>query len=146
VKFTTLRDSVDQSIAAPRFRMILVSIFASLALLLAVGGMYALMSYGTSQRTTEFGLGVALGARALDVVRPVVSGAGRLVSLGLALGLFLAFATSRVITSMLFGITPLDTAAYTGVLLFSVPLILLAAVVPALRAARVDPMVALREP
>ena len=146
VRFTTLKDSVDKSIAAPRFRMVLASVFAGLALLLAVGGMYALMSYGTSQRTTEFGLRMALGAQARDVVGHVVAGAARLVALGLALGLLLAFATSRVISAMLFGIRPLDTAAYLGVVLLSVPLIFLAAVVPALRAARVDPTVALREP
>jgi ABC-type antimicrobial peptide transport system permease subunit len=146
VRFTTLRDSVDRSIAAPRFRMVLVSAFAGLALLLAVGGMYALVSYGTSQRTAEFGLRLALGAQAGTVVRLVVTGAARLVVVGLVLGLLLASATSRVITAMLFGIRPLDTPAYVGVLVVCVPLILLAAVVPALRAARVDPMVALREP
>jgi ABC-type antimicrobial peptide transport system permease subunit len=146
VKFTTLRASVDQSIAAPRFRMVLVSAFAGLALLLAVAGMYAVVSYGTSQRTPEFGLRLALGASTGDVVHLVVAGAAGLVALGLVLGLVLAAATSRVITAMLFGIQPLDARAYAGVLLLSVPMIILAAIVPALRAARVDPMVALREP
>jgi ABC-type antimicrobial peptide transport system permease subunit len=146
VTFTTLRESVDQSIATPRFRMVLVSAFAGLALLLAVGGMYALTSYATSQRTTEFGLRLALGAHGRDVVRLVVAGAARLVAVGLALGLLLAFATGRVITAMLFGIRPLDGATYACVLVLSVPLVLLAAAVPALRASRVDPMVALREP
>jgi predicted permease len=146
VKFTTLRGSVDDSIAAPRFRMVLVSAFAGLALLLAVAGMYAVMSYGTTQRTSEFGLRLALGAKAGDVVRLVVAGAARLVALGLALGLVMAVATGRVITAMLYGVRPLDAAAYAGVLLLSVPMIVLAAIVPALRAARVDPMIALREP
>jgi len=146
VKFTTLQASVDESIAAPRFRMVLVSAFAGLALLLAVAGMYAVMSYGTSQRTPEFGLRLALGARAGDVVRLVVAGAARLVVVGLALGLVLAGATSRVIAAMLFGIPPMDPLAYGGVLLLSVPLVVLAAIVPAMRASRVDPMIALREP
>jgi predicted permease len=146
VRFTTLQASVDASIATPRFRTWLVSAFASLALLLAVAGMYAVMSYGTSQRTSEFGLRVALGAKAGDVVRLVLTGAARLVALGLALGLLLAAATSRVIAAMLFGIRPLDAPAYAGVLLVSLPIIILAAVVPAVRAARVDPMLALREP
>jgi predicted permease len=145
VKFTTLQASVDQSIAAPRFRMVLVSAFASLALLLAVAGMYAVMSYSTSQRTSEFGLRLALGANAGDVARLVVAGSARLIATGLALGLVLAGATSRVITAMLFGIRPLDPPAYAGVLLLSVPMIILAAIVPAMRAARVDPMTALRE-
>jgi putative ABC transport system permease protein len=146
VKFTTLQASVDRSIAAPRFRMVLVSAFAGLALLLAVGGMYAVMSYGTSQRTAEFGLRLALGAEAPDVVRLVVGGAARLIAVGLALGLLMAAAASRVITAMLFGIQPVDIPAYAGVLLVSVPMIFLAAMVPAIRAARVDPMIALREP
>jgi ABC-type antimicrobial peptide transport system permease subunit len=145
LKFTTLQASLDQSIAAPRFRMVLVSTFGSLALLLAVAGMYAVMSYGTSQRTSEFGLRMALGAKAGDVVRLVVAGAARLIAVGLVLGLVLAAATSRVIAAMLFGIQPMDALAYAGVLLLSVPMIVLAAIVPAMRAARVDPMIALRE-
>lgn len=146
MKFTTLRASVDGSIAAPRFRMVLVSAFATLALLLAVAGMYAVMSYRTSQRTSEFGLRMALGARAGEMVRLVLGGAARLTVAGLVAGLVLAAATSRVIATMLFGVQPLDTRAYAGVLLLSVPMILLAALVPATRAARVDPTVALREP
>jgi len=146
MKFTTLETSVSDSIAAPRFRMALVSTFATLALLLAVAGMYAVMSYVTSQRTSEFGLRVALGAQAGDVVRLVLGGAVRLVAVGVALGLVLALATSRIVSTMLFGITPMDTQAYAGVLLVALPLVTLAALVPALRAARVDPMVALREP
>jgi predicted permease len=146
LRFTTLRASVDQSVAAPRFRMVLVSTFATLALLLAVAGMYAVMSYGTSQRMSEFGLRLALGARASDVVRLVVVGAARLIAVGLALGLAMAAATSRVVAAMLFGIQPMDTPSYAGVLLLSVPMIILAAMVPAIRAARVDPAIALREP
>jgi ABC-type antimicrobial peptide transport system permease subunit len=146
LKFTTLETSVGDSIAAPRFRMVLVSTFATLALMLAVAGMYAVMSYDTSQRTSEFGLRVALGAQAGDVIRLVLGGAARLVAIGVALGLVLALATSRIITTMLFGITPMDTQAYAGVLLVALPLVTLAALVPALRAARVDPMTALREP
>jgi ABC-type antimicrobial peptide transport system permease subunit len=145
-KFTTLRASVDESIAAPRFRMVLVSAFATLALLLAVAGMYAVMSYRTSQRTSEFGLRMALGARTGEMVRLVLQGAAQMAVIGLAAGLALAAATGRVIATMLFGVQPLDAGAYAGVLLLSVPMILLAAMVPAIRAARVDPMVALREP
>jgi ABC-type antimicrobial peptide transport system permease subunit len=126
--------------------MTLVSTFATLALMLAVAGIFAVMSYVTAQRTSEFGLRVALGAKAGDVVRLVLRGAARLVAVGVALGLALALATSRIITSMLFGITPMDTQAYAGALLVALPLALLAAIVPAIRAARVDPLIALREP
>ena len=145
-KFTTMEASVSDSISAPRFRMALVSTFATLALLLAVAGMYAVMSYVTTQRTSEFGLRVALGARAGDVVGLVLRGAARLVAVGVALGLLLALATSRVVTAMLFGIEPMDTRAYAGVLVLALPFVFLAAILPALRAARVDPMIALREP
>jgi len=146
MKFTTMEASVNDSIAAPRFRMTLVTSFATLALMLAVAGMYAVMSYVTSQRTAEFGLRVALGAEAGDVVRLVLRGAARLVAIGVALGLAMALATSRVMTAMLFGIKPIDAQTYAGVLLVAIPLVILAAVVPAIRAARVDPMIALREP
>lgn len=146
MKFTTLETSVNDSIAAPRFRMALVSTFATLALMLAVAGMYAVMSYVTSQRTSEFGLRVALGAKAGDVVRLMLRGAARLVAIGIALGLVMALATGRIIAAMLFGIEPMDTQAYAGVLLLALPLVFLAAIAPAIRAARVDPMIALREP
>jgi ABC-type antimicrobial peptide transport system permease subunit len=137
--------SVTDSIAAPRFRMVLVAAFASLALLLAVAGMYGVMSYVTAQRTSEFGLRLALGAEGADVVRLVLAGAAPLVAIGVALGLALALATSRIMAAMLFGITTADVPTYAGVLLTTVPLVILAAVIPARRAARLDPTIALRE-
>jgi putative ABC transport system permease protein len=79
-------------------------------------------------------------------VRLVLRGAARLMAVGVALGLVMALATGRIITSMLFGIAPTDAQAYVGVLLVALPLVILAAIVPAIRAARVDPMIALREP
>jgi predicted permease len=146
LRFTTLDASVDGSIAGHRFRAGLVSAFAVFAVLLAVTGMYAVMSYLTSLRTSEFGLRMALGARAPDVVRLVLRAAGGLVAVGVAAGMATALATSRVMSSLLFGIRPVDAPAYAGVLLVAVPLVLLGAAVPALRAARVDPMSALRDP
>src|SRR5262249_15122068 len=89
-KFTTMEASVDDSIAAPRFRMTLVGTFAALALVLAVAGMYAVMSYVIAQRRSEFGLRIALGARMGDVVGLVLRGAGRLAAIGAAIGLVLA--------------------------------------------------------
>ena len=145
-RFTTLEASVDDSIATPRFRMALVSSFATLALMLAIAGMYAVMSYVMSQRTAELGLRMALGASAFDVARLVLGGAARLMAIGVGLGLLLALGTSRVVATMLFGIQPTDAPTYAAVLLVAVPLVILAAAVPAVRAARVDPMIALREP
>jgi ABC-type antimicrobial peptide transport system permease subunit len=126
--------------------MALVSSFATLALMLAVAGMYAVMSYDTSRRTSEFGLRMALGAKAFDVVGLVLRGALRLLAIGAALGLVLTLATSRIMTAMLFGVEPMDARTYAVVLLVAIPLVVLAAIVPAMRAARVDPMIALREP
>jgi putative ABC transport system permease protein len=146
MKFTTMEASVTDSIAAPRFRMVIVSAFASLALLLAVAGMYGVMSYVTAQRTSEFGLRLALGAEGADVVRLVVAGAAPLAAIGVALGLALALATSRIMAAMLFGITAADVPTYAGVLLTTIPVVILAAVIPARRAGRLDPTIARREP
>jgi putative ABC transport system permease protein len=91
-------------------------------------------------------LRVALGASADDVARLVLGGAARLMAVGVGLGLLLALGTGRVVATMLFGIQPTDAPTYAAVLLVALPLVILAAAVPAIRAARVDPMIALREP
>jgi len=144
MKFTTLDDSVTASIAAPRFRMTLASTFASIAFLLAIAGVYAVMSYVTAQRTAEFGVRVALGAASGDVVRLVLVRAVRLSAAGIAVGLALARASSQMVSTILFGVTTTDVSTYAGVLLLAMPFTVLAAAVPAVRAGRVDPMVALR--
>jgi putative ABC transport system permease protein len=144
MKFTTLEESVSDSIAAPRFRMTLVSTFAGIALLLAIAGVYAVMSYVTAQRTAEFGLRMALGAASADVVRLVLGRAARLAAIGMAIGIALAVASSRIVANLLFGVTATDARTYAGVLLIAMPFVVLAAALPALRAAHVDPMVALR--
>jgi predicted permease len=143
-KFLTLDASIDNSVAAPRFRAALLSMFAALALFLAFGGVYAVMSYTTAQRTAEFGLRVAMGARSTDVVRLVLAGAGRLTVAGLVIGLPLAFATTKLIATMLFGVTATDLGTYAGVVILGMPFAALAAAIPALRAAHADPLVALR--
>jgi predicted permease len=143
-KFTTMDASIGDSIAAPRFRMILVSIFASIALLLAAAGMYAVMSYATAQRLPEFAVRLALGADFGGIAGLVLRGAAYLIVIGVAAGLVLAFVTNRVIASMLFGIHTTDIVTYAAVLLAVLPAVLLAAAIPALRATRVDPITALR--
>jgi putative ABC transport system permease protein len=143
-KFTTMETSVSDSIATPRFRMTLVSTFASIALLLAAAGMYAVMSYTTTQRLTEFAVRLALGAEFRNIIRLVLGGAARLAAVGVAAGFVLAVAANRVIAAMLFGIDNMDVMTYAGVLLAIVPVVMIAAAVPALRAARVDPQSALR--
>jgi predicted permease len=143
-KFTTMEASVGDSIAAPRFRMTLVSIFALIALLLAAAGMYAVMSYTTSQRMSEFAVRLALGAESRGIIRLVLGGAARLTLIGVVVGLILVAATHRIIAAMLFEIDSKDIMTYALVLLAMLPAVMLAAAFPAIRAARVDPITALR--
>ena len=144
MRFTTMRDLVTDSIGAQRFRTALASIFAVLAVLLALSGMYAVMSYVTAQRTSEFGLRSALGAQQGNLIRLVLRGAAGLAAVGTAIGILFSIATGRLLTSMLFGVTNLDPLTYTLVIALVLPIILLAAAIPAWRASRIDPMVALR--
>jgi len=119
-------------------------VFAGLALLLAVAGMYGVMSYVTTQRVAEFGVRVALGASPRDVVGLVLGSAVRLTLAGVTAGLAIAITVARVLNTMLFGLKATDAVTYAGMLLAVTPLIVLAAALPAWRAARADPIVALR--
>jgi putative ABC transport system permease protein len=143
-KFTTMEAMVSDSIATPRLRMMLAGLFAGLALLLAIGGMYSVMSYLTTQRIPEFGVRMALGASPRNVLALVLGRAAQMTALGVAAGLALAFSATRVMNAMLFGFKATDATTYAGVLLAVTPIVVLAAAVPAWRAARVDPVVALR--
>jgi ABC-type antimicrobial peptide transport system permease subunit len=145
VKFTTLEEMVTDSIAAPRFRTFLAGTFAILALLLAMAGIYGVMSYVVTQRTSELGLRMALGAARGDVIGLVLSRAATLAAAGLAIGAGLSLAVSRLIGAMLFGLRAADPATYAMVLLSVAGIAILAAAGPAWRASRIDPMVALRQ-
>ncbi len=145
VKFTTLEEMVTDSIAAPRFRTFLAATFAVLALLLAMAGIYGIMNYVVTQRTSELGLRMALGAARGDVIRLVLSRAATLAASGLAIGATLSLAVSRSIGAMLFGLTATDPGTYVMVLLSVAGIAILAAAGPAWRAARIHPMVALRQ-
>jgi ABC-type antimicrobial peptide transport system permease subunit len=144
MRFTTMDAMVSRSIATPRLRMTLVGLFAGLALLLAMAGMYGVMSYVTTQRIPEFGVRMALGASPRDVVLLVLRRAAAMAAAGIAIGLALAFSAARVMNSMLFGLKSTDATTYFLVLVAVVPIIILAASAPAWRAARVDPQSALR--
>jgi len=145
MKFITMNDVVSDSIAAPRFRTVLAITFAGLALLLALSGMYALTSWLTTRRIPEFGLRAALGATPGGIISLVLRGALRLAIPGAFAGIMMSVAFSRVLSNMLFGVKATEASTYVEILLIVLPVIVLAAAVPALRAARVDPMIALRE-
>lgn len=143
-KFTTMEAMVSDSIATPRLRVMLVGLFAGVALLLAVAGMYGVMNYVTTQRIAEFGVRMALGASPRSVLALVMRDAAQLTVLGLTAGLAFAFSMARVLNTLLFGLKATDAITYTAALLAVTPIVVLAAAIPAWRAARVDPVVALR--
>jgi len=140
----TLDEYLAASIAAPRFNTTLLSIFAAVALILTIVGLYGVMSYSVAQRTNEIGIRMALGAQTRDVLRLIVAQGFKLIFLGLAIGLVGAFAVTRVISSLLFGVTTKDPLTFAAVAVLLAFVALLACYIPARRAARVDPMEALR--
>ena len=140
----TMSDSLSESIAAPRFRSLLMTLFAAAALVLAAIGLYGVIAYSVEQRVQEIGVRMALGATAARVLRLVVGEGSRLALLGIGLGMAGAFALTRVLRKMLFGVTPTDLVTFLGVSLILAVVAIAASLIPALRAARVDPVTALR--
>jgi ABC-type antimicrobial peptide transport system permease subunit len=140
----TMDSVVAGSVASQRFSMILLVVFAALALLLAAVGIYGVISYVVGQRGHEIGIRMALGARPQDILRLVLSGGGKLAGIGVALGLAAAFGLTRLMASMLYGVRASDPLTFAAVALLLTLVALAAAYIPAWRAARVDPVVALR--
>ena len=132
------------SLAQRRFNMLLLGIFAALALILAAVGIYGLMAYTLSQRTHEIGVRVAVGAQRRDVLNLVVGEGAKLALLGVAIGIGAALGLTRVMASLLFEVKPTDPATFAIVAIFLVIVGIVACYIPARRAMRVDPMVALR--
>ena len=141
----TLDDVVGESVAARRFTMLLLAALAAVALLLALGGVYGVLSYSVSRRRSEIGMRMALGASRSSVLKLIVTQGMRPVVLGLALGLMGAVALSRYMASLLFGVTRLDVPTYLGVALLLAGAAVLACYFPARDAMRVDVLTALRE-
>ena len=143
-RVTTMERLVADSLAERRFSTLLLGVFAAVALLLAAVGLYGLLSYTVAQRRHEIGIRMALGARAGDVLRLVVGQALWLTLAGIALGLVAALALTRVMAGLLYGVSALDPATFAGVALLLLAVALAACLVPARRATRVDPAIALR--
>jgi predicted permease len=140
----TMDEALAASVAQPRFRMVLLALFATAATLIATCGLYGLMAYAVTQRRREIGVRMALGAERRDVLRLVLARALRIVVLGVIVGLAGAAGVTRVLQTFLFGVTPTDPIAYTIVTLLLIAVGLMAAWLPARRATRIDPWAALR--
>jgi len=140
----TMEEVLSESIARQRFSMLLLGIFAGVALVLAAVGIYGVMSYSVAQRTHEIGIRMALGARRSDVLKLTVGGGLKLVLAGVAIGLAAAFILTRVMSSLLFGVSATDPTTFIIISLVLIAVAVLASYIPARRATRIDPMVALR--
>jgi predicted permease len=140
----TMQQLLAESSSGRRFNMLLLSVFAAVALVLAIVGIYGVMSYTVARRTHEIGIRVAVGAQPLDVFRMVIGQGMKLAIIGVACGLAGAFGLTRLMTTMLFGVEPTDPATFVSIAVLLTGVTLVACYIPARRATKVDPLVALR--
>jgi putative ABC transport system permease protein len=140
----TLDELVGSDLVQPRFTMALFAFFAIFGLALAAAGLYSVLSFNVTRRTHEIGIRMALGARRADILNLMLTMGGRLVLVGVAIGVPASLLTSRLLQNLLFGVKPIDAPAYVAVTLLLGAVALIASYLPARRAAGVDPMVALR--
>ncbi|HEU4875913.1 MAG TPA: FtsX-like permease family protein, partial [Pyrinomonadaceae bacterium] len=140
----TIDELIRDSVSTRRFALTILILFAVLALVLAVSGIYGVISYSVTQRTQEIGIRMALGAQGTDVLRLVLVQFMRLTVVGVALGLVAAYAATRLMASLLFGVSATDITTFVLVSISLSLVALIACLIPARRATRVDPLVALR--
>jgi putative ABC transport system permease protein len=145
VKFETMEELFDSTLAYPRFRTRVIGLFASAAALLAAVGIFSVLAYLVGHRRRELAVRRALGASATDVIRLVVGQGLRLVAIGLVLGLAGALAVARLLTGLLFEISPWDVSTYLGTIAVLGSAALLAALLPAIRAATIAPVIVLQQ-
>jgi predicted permease len=143
-RFRTFSQVYSASLGSRRFNVVLIGFFGIVALLLATAGVFGVMAYSVSRRTREIGVRVALGAASGDVLRMILSQGLRTIFIGVAIGIAGSLALTRTVASLLFGVTATDPLTFGGVTLLLVGVALLACFIPARRATKVDPMVALR--
>ena len=143
-RFRTFSQVYSASLGSRRFNVILIGFFGITALLLATAGVFGVMAYSVSRRTREIGVRVALGAGSGDVLRMILGQGLRTIFIGVAIGITSSLALTRTVKSLLFGVTATDPLTFGGVTLLLVGAALLACYIPARRATKVDPMVALR--
>jgi putative ABC transport system permease protein len=143
-QIVTMDKRLSDSVAPQRFQMLLLSVFAAVALVIAMVGIYGVISYAVSQRTHEIGVRMALGAQAKDVLKMVIWRGMRLTMIGVAIGLAAAIALTRVMKSLLFNVSATDPATFALIALLLIAVALIASYIPARRATKVDPLQSIR--
>jgi len=140
----TMNEIRAESVAGERLNLTLLSLFAGIALVLAIVGIYGVMSYSVTQRTHEIGIRMAIGARPLDVFKMILGHGMKLALIGVGVGLVFAFLLTRLMATMLFGVRPTDATTYGAISILLIGVALLACYLPGRRATKVEPTISLR--